>query len=145
MDESNDLHVFGSVHIYALLEEDLEELEVEQDRDSSDGEEEILITATASNGSIPHQPAENRCHISNMDLIQHVEQLMDQLSLRSFTTDEDIRACTKILSKVNRHVFEDQKTQTVMTSFFFRESIMNTLTVVAIMFMHVVLHILHNM
>ena len=43
MDESNDLHVFGSVHIYALLEEDLEELEVEQDRDSSDGEEEILI------------------------------------------------------------------------------------------------------
>ena len=74
MDESNDLHVFGSVHIYALLEEDLEELEVEQDRDSSDGEEEILITATASNGSIPHQPAENRGHISNMDLIQHVEQ-----------------------------------------------------------------------
>ena len=55
---------------------------------------------TASNGSIPHQPAENRCHISNMDLIQHVEQLMGQLGLRSFTTDEDIRACTKILSKV---------------------------------------------
>ena len=44
MDESNDLHVFGSVHIYALLEEDMEELQVEQHRDSSDGEEEILIT-----------------------------------------------------------------------------------------------------
>ena len=37
-------------------------------------------------------------------LIQHVEQLMDhelRISLRNFITDEDIKACTEIPSKVN--------------------------------------------
>ena len=55
--------------------------------------------------------------ISDIALVNELQQLHDQLHLRSWTTAEDTQSTQTILSRAKRHIYCSNKKQTKVTDY----------------------------
>ena len=65
-------------------------------------------------------PAENTpevMKISEMELVDKLEQLIDQLQLRSWSTAEDAQSTQAILMRAKKHIYHSKRKQKLLTDF----------------------------
>lgn len=55
--------------------------------------------------------------ISELDLVDRLEQLMDQLQLRSWSTAEDTQSTQAILMRAKKHIYHSKRKQKLLTDF----------------------------
>lgn len=84
---------------------------------STDEEEEV--TTMQPNG-IYLNPTVTR--ETDLNIISKIEELMGHLSVKNYTSDNDINACLTIISKIQKNIYHDRTAQELLTKFFDRKT-----------------------